>query len=115
MPAEQDSEFTPHGVRACDNEMQVARWAAPCTPLTFWDFINMSYRHWELDDSNHRNLRGQATNGAVSDEHKAQPADSALDAALRSVPLPDGLLTRLDKFVLAITAESSDAVDWLGC
>ena len=42
-------------------------------------------------------------------------ADTAIDAALCSVPLPDGLLLRLDKFVYAMTDETNGSVDWLGC
>ena len=43
------------------------------------------------------------------------PLDDAIDAALRCVPLPDGLLTRLDAFVRIMPDESADQVDWLGC
>jgi hypothetical protein len=42
-------------------------------------------------------------------------ADLTIDLALRSVPLPDGLMTRLGKLVYAMSDESSDQVDWLGC
>lgn len=41
--------------------------------------------------------------------------DGAVDAALRSVPLPDGLLARLQRMVLAMPDESADQVDYLGC
>jgi hypothetical protein len=76
----------------------------------------MSYPHWEPVHSEHHVPQGQATNGAVRDElPHLSSADTAIDAALRSVPLPDGLLTRLDKFVLAMTEETADPFDWLGC
>ena len=42
-------------------------------------------------------------------------ADRAIDAALRSVPLPDGLLTRLGTLVYAMPDETADQVDCLGC
>ncbi len=41
--------------------------------------------------------------------------DHAIDAALRGVPLPDGLLTRLGKLVYSMSDEAADQVDWLGC
>jgi hypothetical protein len=44
-----------------------------------------------------------------------QAADRAIDEALRSVPLPDGLLTRLGSIVCAVSEDSADQVDWLGC
>jgi hypothetical protein len=44
-----------------------------------------------------------------------QAADRAIDAALRSVPLPEGLLTRLGNLAYAISDETADQVDWLGC
>lgn len=42
-------------------------------------------------------------------------ADTAIDAALRSVPLPDGLMTRLDMIVYTVPDEAADQIDWLGC
>jgi hypothetical protein len=44
-----------------------------------------------------------------------QPVDSAIDEALRSVPLPQGLLTRLGLIAYSISEDSADQVDWLGC
>lgn len=41
--------------------------------------------------------------------------DGAVDAALRSVPLPDGLLARLQRLALAMFDESADQADYLGC
>jgi hypothetical protein len=41
--------------------------------------------------------------------------DRALDAALRSVPLPDGLLTRLGKLAYTMPGEAADQFDCLGC
>jgi hypothetical protein len=41
--------------------------------------------------------------------------DRAIDAALRSVPLPDGLMTRLGKLAYAMPDETADQVDCLGC
>jgi hypothetical protein len=39
-----------------------------------------------------------------------QSADSAIDSALRSVPLPEGLLARLK-----LLDEATDRMDYLGC
>jgi hypothetical protein len=41
--------------------------------------------------------------------------DGALDTALRSVPIPEGMLTRLQRLALTITDESNGQVDYLGC
>lgn len=41
--------------------------------------------------------------------------DNTMDSALRSVPIPEGLLTRLQRLALTITDESSGRVDYLGC
>lgn len=43
------------------------------------------------------------------------PLDGAMDTALRSVPLPAGLLTRLQRMALTMTDESAGQVDYLGC
>jgi hypothetical protein len=42
-------------------------------------------------------------------------ADAALDAALSSVSLPDGLLARLNVLVAVMPDEVTDHADWLGC
>jgi hypothetical protein len=42
-------------------------------------------------------------------------ADSAIDEALRSVPLPQGLLTRLGLIAYTAPDDAADKVDWLGC
>jgi hypothetical protein len=42
-------------------------------------------------------------------------ADRAIDSALRSVPLPAGLMTRLGKLVYEMPDETTDQVDCLGC
>ncbi len=44
-----------------------------------------------------------------------QSNDRAIDAALKSVPLPEGLLNRLGLLVGAMSDEVSDPVDYLGC
>jgi hypothetical protein len=44
-----------------------------------------------------------------------QSADRSIDAALKSVPLPDGLLSRLRLMVSTMPDEISDPVDYLGC
>jgi hypothetical protein len=42
-------------------------------------------------------------------------SNRTIDAALRSVPLPDGLMTRLGHLIVTMPDESADYVDWLGC
>jgi hypothetical protein len=44
-----------------------------------------------------------------------QSMDSAVDAALRSVPLPDGMLNRLKKLAFSMPDEAAGQVDYLGC
>jgi hypothetical protein len=41
--------------------------------------------------------------------------DRAIDIALRAVPLPDGLMTRLGRLVYSMPDDAPDHVDWLGC
>jgi hypothetical protein len=41
--------------------------------------------------------------------------DGAMDVALRSVPLPEGLLGRLKQLALTIADEAAGPVDYLGC
>ena len=45
----------------------------------------------------------------------APPSDCAIDLALRSVPLPVGLMTRLGRLVYTMSDENADQVDYLGC
>ena len=66
-----------------------------------------SHRQFSLDDT--------VSDGAPPLPAPPQPTDSAIDAALRSVPLPDGLLTRLDMLVASMSEEPANPVDWLGC
>jgi hypothetical protein len=44
-----------------------------------------------------------------------QSADRTIDAALRNVPLPDGMLNRLRRLVYTMSDEAADQVDYLGC
>jgi hypothetical protein len=59
----------------------------------------------ELLDSNGNDLR--PTSSPVSDQ--------AIDSALRSVPLPDGLLTRLGQLIYALADGTADPANCLGC
>lgn len=54
---------------------------------------------------------------ATSDGHPplVHTADRAIDAALKSVPLPDGLISRLGLMVSTMSDDVSDPVDYLGC
>lgn len=44
-----------------------------------------------------------------------QSADRTIEAALKSVPLPEGLMSRLKAMAMTMTDEVSDSVDYLGC
>jgi hypothetical protein len=44
-----------------------------------------------------------------------QSADRGIDAALKSVPLPDGFISRLGLMLSALPDELSDHMDYLGC
>jgi hypothetical protein len=58
-------------------------------------------------------------NGSRRPGDQAPPSerseDSAIDSALRAVPLPDGLITRLGLLVYTMPEDAPDQVDWLGC
>jgi hypothetical protein len=62
----------------------------------------------------------QRTDAAASGRQNArrrhgEPADAAIDRALRDVPLPDGLFTRLGDLVYSVSDTPVDRLDWLGC
>jgi hypothetical protein len=42
-------------------------------------------------------------------------ADRAIDAALRSVPLPEGLLSRLRRLAYTFPDSAADRFDYFGC
>lgn len=42
-------------------------------------------------------------------------SDYAIDAALRGISLPEGMLTRLGKLAFAEPDETLDQMDYLGC
>jgi hypothetical protein len=44
-----------------------------------------------------------------------QSLDTAVDAALRSVPLPDGMLSRLQRMAFSMPDETAGRMDYLGC
>ena len=50
----------------------------------------------------------------AADPHKTD-ADHVIDAALRSVPLPEGMMTRLAWLAFDATDETADQSDYLGC
>jgi hypothetical protein len=55
---------------------------------------------------------GTSANALSNSPHAA---DSAIDEALRSVPLPQGLLLRLGLIAYTAPDDAADKVDWLGC
>jgi hypothetical protein len=58
-----------------------------------------------------------AESSGVSDHSLpfVQSLDSAVDAALRSVPLPDGMLNRLKRLAFTMPDETAGRMDYLGC
>jgi len=80
------------------------------------EFTLMSHPHSRRLRDRHEptNANGHE-DSAHSIESSHRTTDSAIDAALRSVPLPNGLLTRLGSLVYAMPEDAPDQVDWLGC
>jgi hypothetical protein len=80
------------------------------------EFTLMSHSHSRRLRDRHEptNANGHE-HFAHSVESPHHTTDSAIDAALRSVPLPKGLLTRLGSLVYAMPEDAPDQVDWLGC
>jgi hypothetical protein len=76
----------------------------------------MSFSHSNSAFDSHSFLNSQSqTSGTGEVTVNRQAADRAIDHALRSVPLPDGLLTRLGKLAYTMSDEAADQIDWLGC
>jgi hypothetical protein len=64
-----------------------------------------------------RKPTGASENRTVTNafSYSSHAADSAIDDALRSVPLPQGLLSRLGLIAYTAPDDAADKVDWLGC
>jgi hypothetical protein len=64
-----------------------------------------------------RRLTAAGENGTTTNTFSYSPhaADRAIDEALRSVPLPHGLLTRLGLIAYTAPDEAANNVDWPGC
>jgi hypothetical protein len=76
----------------------------------------MSFSHSNSAFDSHSFLNSQLpAPGSGEITVNRQAVDRAIDQALRSVPLPDGLLTRLGKLAYSVPDEAADQVDWLGC
>jgi hypothetical protein len=76
----------------------------------------MSYLHFKSTFDHGAYTNGNLTPPIMGEMGSQGPAaDCAIDSALRSVPLPDGFLTRLGKLVYTMPDEAADQVDWLGC
>jgi hypothetical protein len=59
---------------------------------------------------------GEATAPLVGEPAQQRiAAGHVLDSALRDVPLPEGMMARLEKLVCALPDERADQVDWLSC
>jgi hypothetical protein len=76
----------------------------------------MSYSNSRLFGSG-RQPTAASENGTAINRFRNSPhtADGAIDEALRSVPLPQGLMTRLGLIAYATPDDAADKVDWLGC
>ena len=76
----------------------------------------MSYLH-STSSFDHGPFAGgdRAPHFAGEQSPNGPATDRAIDAALRSVPLPDGLMTRLGKLVYTVSDDAADQVDRLGC
>jgi hypothetical protein len=76
----------------------------------------MPYSNSRLHDPG-RKPTAASENGISANARSYSPhaADSAIDEALRRVPLPQGLLTRLGLIAYTAPDDAADSVDWLGC
>jgi hypothetical protein len=82
----------------------------------FWEIPMMSYSHSSSAFDQRELIHDPSALGRNDQSSKPRhAADRAIDAALRSVPLPDGLMMRLRKLVYAMPDETADQVDCLGC
>jgi hypothetical protein len=61
--------------------------------------------HFELPASRNRDPLAKAS----------RATDRAIDVALRNVPLPNGLMTRLGRLAYTLSDEVADRVDYRGC
>ena len=104
------------GARVFATSPRAAMWAAARTRLQSRVIPIMSYPHFS-SAFNHREFIPElsASQNSVRSSKSAHSNDRAIDSALRSVPLPEGLMTRLSKLVYTIADERSDQVDCLGC
>ena len=76
----------------------------------------MSHSHSQPLERGRRHTSGAAAGNAADVVRLSwQGEDRAIDAALRSVPLPEGLMTRLGRLAFTMPEEAPDQVDWLGC
>jgi hypothetical protein len=87
----------------------------PPLGVYWWDGL-MSYSNSRLYGPGRKptaaSKNGTATNTFL---HSPHAVDSAIDEALRSVPLPQGLMTRLGLIAYTAPDDAADKVDWLGC
>lgn len=61
-------------------------------------------------------VEGDSLSRALGEDAAADPVtDRAINDALRNVPLPAGLMTRLGMLVYNVSDETADQVDYLGC
>jgi len=76
----------------------------------------MSYSYSLPNWSRDRFSNGDESSPSFGGFTPVGPApDRAIDSALRSVPLPDGLMTRLGMLVYTMPDEAADHVDYMGC
>jgi hypothetical protein len=58
---------------------------------------------------------GDAPFSVTSESGHRSASEHAMDTALRNVPLPEGMMTRLAKLAHSLPDDSADQVDYLGC
>ena len=58
---------------------------------------------------------GERFSGASEFSPNGRTVDRAIDSALRRVPVPNGMMTRLANLLCTMPDEAADHMDYLGC
>jgi hypothetical protein len=92
----------------------IAAGDAGCASLGFRYMSHFPSPHFF--DAPHELANGNGACNLVENTRGPEHSDDrAIDIALRAVPIPDGLLTRLGRLVYTMPDDAPDHVDWLGC
>jgi hypothetical protein len=73
------------------------------------------YLHTKSILDSHTFSNGEAMVPLTGEALHRATVDHTLDSALRNVPLPEGIMPRLEKLICTLPDESADQVDWLIC